>query len=151
MLRDRSKVIRVYTIHKSSQLLSVWSISAHIQCVLWTCFLNTIIFYQINFVANFYLYIMIEGSSQQLLVISQFSQFFDVMAHISAERHLSKISFSYFYTPWPPLTFQAIIYFLLSPSLTSPEKSTVKMYWSLYGLMEFLIFDFEGHSTNYIY
>ena len=101
----RSWVIQVYTIHKSSQLLSVWSISAHIQCVSWTCFLNTIIFYQINFVANFCLYIMIEGSSQQLLVISQFSQFFDVMAHISAERHLSKISFSYFYTPWPPLTF----------------------------------------------
>ena len=98
-LGDKSKVIRVYTIHKSSQLLSVWSISAHIQCVSWTCFLNTIIFYQINFVANFCLYIMIEGSSQQLLVISQFSQFFDVMAHISAERHLSKISFSYFYTP----------------------------------------------------
>ena len=99
MLGDRSKVIRVFTIHKSSQLLSVRSISAHIQCLLWTCFLNTIIFYQINFVANFSLYIMIEGSSQQILVISQFSQFFDVMAHISAERHLSKISFSYFYTP----------------------------------------------------
>ena len=101
----RSWVIQVYTIHKSSQLLSVWSISARNQCVSWTCFFNTIIFYQINFVANFCLYIMIEGSSQQLLVISQFSQFFDVMAHISAERHLSKISFSYFYTPWPPLTF----------------------------------------------
>ena len=56
-----------------------------------------LIFYQINFAPNFSLYIMIEGSSQQLLVISQFSQFFDVMAHISAERHLSKISFSYIF------------------------------------------------------
>ena len=136
MLGDRSKVIQVFTIHKSSQLLSVWSISAHIQCVLWTYFLNTIIFYQINFVANFYLYIMIEGSSQQLLVISQFSQFFDVMAHISAERHLSKILFSYFYTPWPPLTFKAIIIFLVSPSLTSSEKSTVKGEKRNYGLQK---------------
>ena len=119
-------MIQVYTIHKSSQLLSVWSISAHIQCVLWTCFLNTIIFYQINFVANFCLYIMIEGSSQQLLVISQFSQFFDVMAHISAERHLSKISFSYFYFPWHPQTFGMIKKIGVSPSFTLAVKSTVK-------------------------
>ena len=123
---DRSKVIWVFTIHKSSQLFSVWSISAHIQCIFQICFLNTIIFYQINFVANFSLYIMIEGSISQLLVISQFSQFFDVMAHISAERHLSKISFSYSYTPWPPLSFEAIIFFSLSPSLTSAGSSTVK-------------------------
>ena len=105
VLGDRYKVIQVYTIHKSSQFLSVWSISAHIQYVYWPCFLNTIIFNQINFVANFSSYIMIEGSSQQFLVVSQFSQFFDIMAHVSAERHLSKISFSHFYTPWPPLSF----------------------------------------------
>ena len=133
----RSWVIQVYIIHKSSQLLSVWSISAHIQCVSWTCFLNTIIFYQINFVANFSLYIMIEGSILQLLVISQFSQFFDVMAHISAERHLSKISFSYFYTPWPPLTFEAIIFFWLKPTSTLAEKSTVK------SVPQFYIFFFD--------
>ena len=70
VLGDRYKVIQVYTIHKSSQFLSVWSLSAHIQCVYWTHFLKTIIFNQINFVANFSSYIMIEGSSQQLLVIS---------------------------------------------------------------------------------
>ena len=69
---------------------------------------------------------MIEGSIPQLLVISQFSQFFDVMAHISADRHLSKISCSYFYTPWPPLTFEAIIFFWLKQTLTSAETSTVK-------------------------
>ena len=128
MLGDRYKVIRVYTIHKSSQLLSVRSISAHIQYIFWTCFFNSIIFYQINFVANFSSYIMIEGSIPQLLAISQFSQFFDVMAHISAVKHLSKISFSYFYTPWPPLTFKAIIFFSVSPSFTSSEKSTVKRF-----------------------
>ena len=88
-----SWVIQVYNIQKSSQLLSVWSISANIQCVFWTNLTNTIIFYQINFVANFPLYILIEGSSKQLLVISQFFKFFAEMPHISAERHLSKISF----------------------------------------------------------
>ena len=31
-----SWVIQVYNIQKSSQLLSVWSISANIQCVFWT-------------------------------------------------------------------------------------------------------------------
>ena len=88
-----SWVIQVDTIHTSSQLLSVWSISAHIQSVFGTNLINTIIFYQIDFVANFPLYILIEGSSQQLLVISQFFQFFAEMPHISAERHLSKISY----------------------------------------------------------
>ena len=88
-----SWVIQVYNIQKSSQLLSVWSISANIQCVFWTNLTNTIIFYQIDFVANFPLYILIEGSSKQLLVISQFFKFFAEMPHISAERHLSKISF----------------------------------------------------------
>ena len=98
VLSDMYMVIQVYTIHNSSQLLSVWAISAHIQCVLWTIIFITIIFQQIDFVANFLSYTLIEGSSQQLLVISQFSQFFDVTAHISAERRLSKISFSYFYS-----------------------------------------------------
>ena len=138
MLGDRYKVIQVYTIHKSSQFLSVWSISAHIQYVYWPCFLNAIIFNQINFVANFSSYIMIVGSSQQLLVISQFSQFFDAMAHISAERHLSKISFSYFYTPWPPLSFEAIIFFSLSPSLTSAGSSSVEKSNQQYRMILFL-------------
>ena len=39
-----SWVIQVYNIQKSSQLLSVWSISANIQCVFWTNLTNTIIF-----------------------------------------------------------------------------------------------------------
>ncbi len=111
VLCDMYMVIQVYTIHNSSQLLSVWAISAHIQCVLWTIIFITIIFQQIDFVANFLSYTLIEGSSQQLLVISQFSQFFDVMAHISAERRLSKISFSYFYSTWPPPTFETIKFF----------------------------------------
>ena len=116
-------MIQVYTIHKSSQSLSVWSIQ-----LLFNVFLkNFIIFHQIDFIANFPIYILIEGSSQTLLVISQFFQFFAEMLHISAERHLSKILFSYFFTPWPPLTFNSLIIFLVSPSLTSPEKSTVKM------------------------
>ena len=89
----RSWVIQVYPIHKSSQLLSVWSISAHIQCVFWSNLINTIIFHQIDFVAIFSLYILIERSSQPLLVISQFFKFFAEMPHISAERHLSKILF----------------------------------------------------------
>ena len=88
-----SWVIQVYNIQKSSQLLSVWSISANIQCVFWTNLTNTIIFYQIDFVANFPLYILVQGSIKQLLVISQFFKFFAEMPHISAERHLSKISF----------------------------------------------------------
>ena len=88
-----SWVIQVDTIHTSSQLLSVWSISAHIQCGFWSCFINTIIFHQNDFVPNFPLYILIEGSSQTLLVISQFFQFFAEMPHISAERHLSKKNF----------------------------------------------------------
>ena len=71
-----SWVIQVDTIHTSSQLLSVWSISAHIQCGFWSCFINTIIFHQNDFVPNFPLYILIEGSSQTLLVISQFFSFF---------------------------------------------------------------------------
>ena len=49
----RSWVIQVYTIHKSSQLLSVWSISAHIQYIFNAYSKNTIIFDQIDFVANF--------------------------------------------------------------------------------------------------
>ena len=89
----RSWVIQVYIIHKSSQLLSVWSISAHIQYIFNAYSKNTIIFHQIDFVANFPLYILIEGSSQTFLVISQFFKFFAEMPHISAERHLSKKKF----------------------------------------------------------
>ena len=88
-----SWVIQVYNIQKSSQLLSVWSISANIQCVFGPIWQIPLFFYQIDFVANFPLYILIEGSSKQLLVISQFFKFFAEMPHISAERHLSKISF----------------------------------------------------------
>ena len=88
-----SWLIQVNTIHTSSQLLSVWSISAHIQSVFEPICKNYIIYHQIDFVANFPLYILIEGSSQPLLVISQFFQFFAEMPHISAERHLSKISY----------------------------------------------------------
>ena len=87
-----SWVIQVDTIHTSSQLLSVWSIPAHIQFVFEPICKNSIIYHQNDFVANFLLYILIEGSSQPLLVISQFFQFFAEMPHISAERHLSKIS-----------------------------------------------------------
>ena len=121
-----SWVIQVYNIQKSSQLLSIWSISAHIQCVFWTNLINTIIFYQIDFVANFPLYILIDGSSQTFLVISQFFMFFAEMLHISAERHLSKISFSYFYSPWHPQTFGTIKKIGVSPSFTLAVKSTVK-------------------------
>ncbi len=121
-----SWVIQVDTIHTSSQLLSVWSISAHIQCGFWSCFINTIIFHQNDFVPNFPLYILIEGSSQTLLVISQFFQFFAEMPHISAERHLSKISFSYFYSPWPPLTLETIKKNHVISSFTFCLRSTVK-------------------------
>ena len=86
---------------------------------------NTIIFHQIDFVANFPLYILIDGSSQTFLVISQFFMFFAEMLHISAERHLSKISFSYFYSPWHPQTFGTIKKIGVSPSFTLAVKSTV--------------------------
>ena len=76
-------------------------------------------------------------SAKKILLPQKFSQFFDVMAHISAVKHLSKISFSYFYTPWPPLTFKAIIFFSVSPSFTSSEKSTVKPDKSRYRLRIF--------------
>ena len=45
---------------------------------------------------------------------------------ISAERHLSKISFSYFYSPWLPQTFGTIKKLGVSPSFTLAVKSTVK-------------------------
>ena len=54
---------------------------------------NTIIFHQIDFVANFPLHILIKGSSQTFLVTSQFFKFFAEIPHIEAERHLSKNSF----------------------------------------------------------
>ena len=125
-----SWVIQVYNIQKSSQLLSVWSISANIQCVFWTNLTNTIIFYQIDFVANFPLYILIEGSSKQLLVISQFLKFFAEMPHISAERHLSKILFDYFLLPLTSsnclrqlknFTCPQLLHFLLELLLNIPQ------------------------------
>ena len=86
----RSWVIQVYTIHKSSQLLSVWSISAYIQYI----------FKKYNYFSSNWLrskfshiYMLIEGSSQTFLVTSQFFRFFAEMADISAERHLSKNNF----------------------------------------------------------
>ena len=60
------------------------------------------------------------------MVISQFSQFFVITAHISAERHLSKISYENFYSPWPPLTFKTIIIFHVKPFFTSGQGPTVK-------------------------
>ena len=75
---------------------------------------------------NFYSHILIDGSSQTFLVISQFFMFFAEMLHISAERHLSKISFSYFYSPWHPQTFGMIKKIGVSPSFTLAVKSTVK-------------------------
>ena len=68
---------------------------------------------------------MIEGSSQQLLAISQFSKFFGIMAHISAERHLSKITYENFNSPLPPLTFKTIIIFHVKPFFTSAQGPTV--------------------------
>ena len=58
--------------------------------------------------------------------ISQFSQFCVITAYISAERHLSKISYENFYSPWPPLTFKTIIIFHVKPLFTSAEGPTVK-------------------------
>ena len=72
---------------------------------------------------------MIERVKQQLLVISQFSQFFVIMAqaHISAERHLSKISYEIFYSPRPPLTFKTKTFFHVKPFFTSALGPTVKI------------------------
>ena len=78
--------------HELSVTLSLVNFSSYSMCF-WTNLKNSIIFHQIDFVANFPLYILIEGWSQTFLVISQFFQFFAEMPHISAERHLSKISF----------------------------------------------------------
>ena len=46
---------------------------------------------------------------QNLFVIGDIS---NIIPHISAQRHLSKISFSYFYSPWPPLTLETIKKFM---------------------------------------
>ena len=60
------------------------------------------------------------------MVTSQFSQYCVITAHISAERHLSKISYENLYSPWPPLTFKAIIIFHAKPFFTSAQGPTVK-------------------------
>ena len=70
-------------------------------------------------------------SSLPLLVISQFSQFCVITAHISAERHLSKISYENFYSPWPPLTFKTTIIFHVKPFFTSAHGPTVKLQYYL--------------------
>ena len=93
----------------------------------WGLAKNTIIIRQIDFVTNFCLHILIEGSSQTFLVSSQFFQFFAEMPYISAVRHLSKIWSSYFYTTWPPLTLETIKFFRLKRSFTSAVRSTVNL------------------------
>ena len=49
-------------------------------------------------------------------------------ANISAERHLSKISYENFNSPLPPLTFKAIIIFRVKPIFTSAQGPTVNGY-----------------------
>ena len=66
-----------------------------------------------------------RGSTQPLLVISQFSQFCVITAYISAEGHLSKNSYENFYSPWPSLTFKTIIIFHVKPFFTSAQGPTV--------------------------
>ena len=69
------------------------------------------------------------------MVISQFSQFCVITAHISAERHLSKISYENFYSPWPPLSFKTIIIFHAKPFFTSAQGPTVKGRNFVYALL----------------
>ena len=89
----------------------------------WTFLIKRLIFWQIDFISYINWY---RGWNQPLLVISQFSQFCVITAHISAERHLSKISYENFYSPWPPLTFRTIIIFHVKPFFTSAPRPTVK-------------------------
>ena len=90
---------------------------------LWTFLIKRLIFWQIDFISYINWY---RGWNQPLLVISQFSQFCVITAHISAERHLSKISYEKFYSPWPPLTFRTMIIFHVKPFFTSAQGPTVK-------------------------
>ena len=71
---------------------------------------------------------IIKGLSQPLLVISQFSQFFAIMAHTSLPqlRGIStKFYVNIFYFPWPPPTFKTIKKFHVKSFFTSAQKSTV--------------------------
>ena len=70
-------------------------------------------------------------SSQPFLVISQFSQFSVITAHISADRYLSKKFYEDFYSPWPPLTFKTIIIFHVKPFFTLPQRPTVNSRYAL--------------------
>ena len=106
----------------------------------YTWALNSSLFWRIQLISNVFLgifdkkclfpskltsYQWYKGASQQLWVISQFSQFCVITAHISAERHLSKISYENFNSPLPPLTFKTIIIFHVKPFFTSSQRPTV--------------------------
>ena len=113
----------------SSQFIFVLSYLAHFQCGFGYFLIKRLIFMQIDFISYIYGWI---GSSQPFLVISQFSQFCVITAHISAERHLSKILYENFNSPLPPLTFKTIIIFHVKPFFTSAQGSTVKVYMDLW-------------------
>ena len=111
----------------SSQFSFVLSYYSSFPMWFWIFFDKKAYFLQIDFISYIYWQ---RGSSQPFLVISQFSQFCAITAHISAERHLSKISYEKFYLPWPPLTFETIIFFHVKPYFISAQKPTVKSFFS---------------------
>ena len=65
------------------------------------------------------------------------SQFCVITAHISAERHLSKISYENFNLPWPLLTFKTIIIFHVKSFFTSAQGPTVKLTFRLFKRINF--------------
>ena len=120
-LGDKSKVIRVYTIHKSSQLLSVWSISAYIQYIF-----KKYHYFSSNWLCSkFSLIYSDRGVKPDIFGdISVFSVFCWDASYLSWEASQQNFVFI-FLLPLTPQTFGTIKKLGVSPSFTLAVKSTV--------------------------